>query len=154
VIRPATPADAEAAVRIFRESRAEAMPWLPLLHTEDEDLAWFRAALAGEAWVFEEDGVPLGYAAWKDGELHDLYVAPSAQRRGVGSALFAHVQSLRPDGFRFWAFRDNTRARAFYDARGCVVVDSSDGNNEERLPDVQYEWRPITSGESGHGRRP
>jgi GNAT superfamily N-acetyltransferase len=142
MIRRATPADAEAVVRIFHESRAEAMPWLPVLHTKEEDLAWFRGLLAGEAWIFEEDGVPLGYAGLKDGELHDLYVAPNAQRRGVGSALFAQVQAHWPRGFRFWVFRDNHRARRFYDARGCVVVDSSEDGNEERLPDVQYEWRP------------
>ena len=142
MIREATPEDAEAVVRIFRDSRAEAMPWLPVLHTPEEDLAWFRGTLAGEAWIFEEGGIPLGYALWKDDELHDLYVAPAAQRRGVGSALFAHVQSLRPDGFRFWAFRDNWRARAFYEERGCVVVGASDGDNEEKLPDVLYEWLP------------
>ena len=146
MIRRATPADAEAVVRIFRESRAEAMPWLPVLHTPEEDVAWFRGVLAGDAWIFEEDGEPLGYAAMRDGELHDLYVAPESQRRGVGGALFAHVQAAHPDGFRFWVFRDNSRARAFYDARGCVVVDSSDDDNEEKLPDVQYEWRPSRAG--------
>jgi putative acetyltransferase len=118
------------------------MPWLPDLHTMEEHLEWFGAVLGGEAWVFEQDGVLVGYAAMKDGELHDLYVAPEAQRRGVGSALFEHVQAAYPGGFRFWVFRDNTRARPFYDARGCVVVDSSDGNNEEQLPDVLYEWLP------------
>ena len=142
MIRRARPGDVEAVVRIFHESRAEAMPWLPLLHTHEEDVAWFSALLAGEAWVFEADGAPIGYAAMRDGELHDLYVAPEAQGRGVGSALFAHVQRAYPGGFRFWVFRDNSRARAFYDARGCVVVASSEDDNEERLPDVQYEWAP------------
>ena len=71
--------------------------------------------------------MPVGYAAMKGDELHDLYVAPESQRRGVGGALFAQVQAAYPDGFRFWVFRDNTRARPFYDARGCVVVDSTDG---------------------------
>jgi GNAT superfamily N-acetyltransferase len=142
VIRPAGPDDASAVARIFRESRAEAMPWLPVLHTPEEDTAWFGALLAGEAWVYEEDGEPVGYAAMKDGELHDLYVSPGAQRRGVGSALFARVQEAHPDGFRLWAFRDNTVARPFYDGKGCVVVGSTDGDNEEGLPDVMYEWRP------------
>jgi GNAT superfamily N-acetyltransferase len=145
LIRRARPDDAEAVVRIFHDARAEAMPWLPVLHTHEEDIGWFRKLLAGEAWVFEEDGEPVGYAAMKDGELHDLYVAPGAQRRGVGSALFEHVQAAHPTGFRFWAFRDNTRARSFYEARGCVVVDSSDDNNEEKFPDVQYEWCPGLS---------
>lgn len=149
MIRAATPEDAPAVARINRESRAEAMPWLPVLHTEEEDRAWFGRALAGEAWIFEEGGEPLGYAVWMNDELHDLYVAPAAQRRGVGSALFAHVQAKHPDGFRFWAFRDNWRARAFYEERGCVVVDATDGDNEEKLPDVQYEWLPsLGSGEA------
>ena len=43
MIRRARPDDAEAVVRIFHESRAEAMPWLPLLHTHEEDLGWFGA---------------------------------------------------------------------------------------------------------------
>ena len=33
MIRRARPDDVEAVVRIFHESRAEAMPWLPVLHT-------------------------------------------------------------------------------------------------------------------------
>jgi ribosomal protein S18 acetylase RimI-like enzyme len=149
VIRAATPEDVPAVIRVYQESRAEAMPWLPDLHTMEEHLWWFGAVLGGEAWVYEEDGVLVGYAAMKDGELHDLYVAPEAQRRGVGSALFERVQAAYPGGFRFWVFRDNTRARAFYDARGCVVVDSSDGSNEEQLPDVQYEWLPSRAGAEG-----
>jgi GNAT superfamily N-acetyltransferase len=146
VIRRARPEDAEAVVRIFRESRAEAMPWLPVLHTADEDLGWFRGALAGEAYVLEEDRGVLGYAALRGDELHDLYVAPEAQRQGVGSALFARVQEERPAGFQFWVFRDNTRARRFYEARGCRLLRETDGAaNEERTPDVLYEWGPDSS---------
>jgi GNAT superfamily N-acetyltransferase len=144
MIRPARPEDAEAVTRIFRESRAEAMPWLPVLHTEEEDLRWFREALTGEAWVFEEAGAVLGYAVLRTDELHDLYVAPEAQRRGVGSALFARAQQARPEGFEFWVFRDNARARRFYEARGCVALRETDGrDNEEQTPDVLYEWRPA-----------
>jgi GNAT superfamily N-acetyltransferase len=143
VIRPARPEDAEAVVRIFRESRAEAMPWLPVLHTAREDFEWFQGALAGEAFVFEGHGGLLGYAALWENELHDLYVAPRDQGIGVGSALFARVIEARPDGFELWVFRDNFRARRFYEARGCRAVRETDGAaNEERTPDVLYEWWP------------
>ena len=60
MIRRARPEDAEAVVRIFRESRAEAMPWLPVLHTAEEDLAHFAGALTGEAYVFEAEGEVAG----------------------------------------------------------------------------------------------
>jgi GNAT superfamily N-acetyltransferase len=147
MIRRARPEDAETVVRIFRESRAEAMPWLPVLHTAEEDLVYFRGALAGEAYVFEAEGRVVGYAALRGDELHDLYVAPEAQRQGVGSALFRRVQEERPAGFHFWAFRDNTRARRFYEARGCRVIRETDGaDNEEQLPDVLYEWLPSHAG--------
>ena len=143
MIRRVRPEDAEAVALIFRESRAEAMPWLPVVHTADEDLAHFRGALAGEAYAFEENGGLVGYALLREDELHDLYVAPAGQGRGVGSALFARAQAARPSGFQLWVFRDNTRARRFYEARGCRAVRETDGaGNEEHMPDVLYEWRP------------
>ncbi len=61
-----------------------------------EDVCWFRSTLAGEAFVFEEDGAVLGVAVLRADELPDLHVAPDARRRGIGSALVAHVQSLCP----------------------------------------------------------
>ncbi len=146
MIRRAGPEDAETVARIFRDSRAEAMPWLPVLHTAEQDVCWFRDLLADEAYVFEEHGAVVGYAALRGDELHDLYVEPGAQGRGVGSALFARVQELRPGGFRLWAFRDNAAARRFYDARACRVIDATDGDNEEGMPDVLYEWGPTRGG--------
>jgi GNAT superfamily N-acetyltransferase len=141
VIRRGSPDDAPEVARVFRDSRAAAMPWLPVLHTPEEDEAWFRSSLAGESYVFVEDGRILGYAVLREDELHDLYVAPDSQGRGVGSALFDRVREARPEGFRLWVFRDNTPARRFYEARGCRVIDATDGDNEEGLPDVLYEWR-------------
>src|SRR6185437_5492394 len=75
VIRQGFPADAAVVARIFRESRAEAMPWLPVLHTPEEDDAWFRERLAGEAWVYELDGSIVGFALIRDDDLDALYVA-------------------------------------------------------------------------------
>jgi len=143
VIRQARPEDAEAVVRIFRESRAEAMPWLPVLHTAEEDEAWYRERLAGEAWVYERDGRVVGFALVHEDDLDALYVAPEAQRVGVGSALFRRAQEARAGGFAWWVFRDNTRARRFYESLGGRFLYETDGaENEERTPDARYEWRP------------
>ena len=143
MIRRASPEDVEAVVRIFRESRAEAMPWLPVIHTAEEDAAFYRGRLVGEAWVYEVEGGVAGFALVRDDELDALYVAPEAQRRGVGSALFRQAQAVRPGGFGWWVFRDNTRARRFYEALGGRCLYETDGaGNEERTPDARYEWRP------------
>ena len=150
MIRRARPGDVEAVVRIFRESRAEAMPWLPVLHTPEEDPGWYRQRLTGEAWVYELEGRVVGFAVVHGDDLDALYVAPEAQRRGVGSALFRRAQEARPDGFFWWVFRDNRRARAFYEALGGRCLYETDGaGNEEKTPDARYEWRPSPGRAAG-----
>ncbi len=42
---------------------------------------------------------------------------------------------------QLWTFQKNTSARRFYEARGFVVIEETDGStNEEREPDVLYRW--------------
>ena len=148
MIRRATPRDAEAVVWIFRESRAEAMPWLPVLHTETEDRAWYRERLGGEAWVYELGGRTAGFALVREDDLDALYVAPDAQRRGIGAGLFRQAKEARPGGFGWWVFRDNVRARRFYESLGGRLLYETDGaGNEEKTPDVRYEWRPTPAEE-------
>jgi GNAT superfamily N-acetyltransferase len=149
VIRRGVPDDAPEVARIFRESRAEAMPWLPVLHTPEEEEAYFRATLAGESYVVEDDDRILGFAVLKEDELDALYVSPDAQRRGVGSALFHRAQEARSAGFSWWVFRDNVRAREFYESLGGRLLYGTDGrDNEEQTPDVRYEWRPAERSET------
>jgi putative acetyltransferase len=143
VIRRARPEDAEAVVSIFRESRAEAMPWLPVLHTREQDVAFFHRALAGEAHVFELNSAVAGFIVLRADLLDALYVAPGLQGRGVGSALFRWAQEARPGGFRLWVFQENRGARRFYEVRGCRLIRETDGEgNQERTPDALYEWAP------------
>jgi GNAT superfamily N-acetyltransferase len=144
LIRRARPEDLEAIVGIFRESRAEAMPWLPVLHAAEEDLDHFRGRLdTDEVYVFEREGQVAGFAVLHGDELDGFYVAPEQQRRGVGAALFRHVQQVRAERFGFWVFRDNARARRFYESRGARLLYETDGaGNEERTPDARFEWRP------------
>jgi GNAT superfamily N-acetyltransferase len=144
VIRQARLEDADSIARIFCDSRAEAMPWLPVLHPP-EDVRDFYAGrlLDDELYVLERDGEVLGWALLAGDELDGFYIAPEAQRQGVGAELFRHVQILRPDRFGFWVFRDNDRARRFYESHGARCLYETDGaTNEEGVPDARYEWRP------------
>jgi GNAT superfamily N-acetyltransferase len=142
VIRQAEAGDAEAIARIFRESRAEAMPWLPVLHDPDDELEHFRGRIDSDDVLVAERGDEVaGFAIVHGDELDALYVAPEHQRGGVGAGLFRHVQQLRPERFGFWVFRDNARARRFYESLGAYALYETDGaGNEERTPDVRYEW--------------
>jgi GNAT superfamily N-acetyltransferase len=146
ILRAATAADAAQVADIFLTSRSTAMPWLAQPHTDDETRLWHTNILVprGTVVVAEREGHVLGFAEPTGGWLLELYVAPSAQGAGVGSALFEYSMALQPNGFDLWVFQRNTRALDFYARYGCVEVRRTDGaDNEEHEPDVLLHWSPT-----------
>lgn len=143
-VRRAEFKDVDAIATIHASSRRDAMPWLAIVHTALEDRAFFRGLIKKEdVYVAVDAGKIVGFAAWRDGVLSQLYVRPSSQRRGVGTLLFAHARRAMPSGFRFWIFQRNVAARSFYEKHGCALVRETDGrSNEEREPDAEYRWTP------------
>jgi GNAT superfamily N-acetyltransferase len=142
-MRRAVLADMAAVAVLHRMTVRTSLPFLPDLHTPEEDLAFFRERLfpANEVWVAEQDSELIGYAARADGWLNQLYVHPDHQGRGIGAAVLAHAMT-GVDALRLWAFQKNTRARRFYEERGFVLVRMTDGSdNEEHEPDALYLWR-------------
>jgi GNAT superfamily N-acetyltransferase len=147
-LRQARPEDATAIAALHLAARRQAMPYLPDLHSDAEVRYWMSDSLLpnAEVWVSEIAGRAIGYLALVGDSLDHLYVAPLHQGRGVGSLLLAKAKALRPAGLRLFAFQRNHRARAFYEARGFALVRLSDGaSNEEKEPDVLYEWKATTS---------
>jgi GNAT superfamily N-acetyltransferase len=138
MIRRATTDDIEEIVAIFEPSFA-LLDFLPQLHTHEEHLTFFgRCLREGEAHLLDR-----GFAILDDDWLTHLYVHPDEIGSGVGHALFEHVTTLRPDGFQFWVFQQNERARRFYEAHGAVAAEFTGGeHNEEKTPDVRYKWKP------------
>jgi ribosomal protein S18 acetylase RimI-like enzyme len=144
-IRRATDDDAPAIAEIHLQSRRVAMPWLPVVHTDEETHAWIAQTLLKneEVWVAEENGVVIGYAALAPGWLEHLYIHPEHQGEGIGRRLLDLAKGRQPQELQLWAFTKNARARRFYEAAGFVLIDETDGaGNEEREPDVRYLWRP------------
>jgi GNAT superfamily N-acetyltransferase len=145
-LRLAVPADALLLARIHRQARITAMPWLPALHTSEDDLAWMTNIVLPqqEVWV-AGDGDPTGFIALSESEVEHLYVDPAAWRMGAGSALLDRAKERRPGGFRLWTFQRNAMARAFYRKHDLVELRTTDGSgNEENEPDVQLGWK-LTS---------
>jgi GNAT superfamily N-acetyltransferase len=149
-VRPLTGDDADEVADVFARSRTEAMPWLPVLHTPEEDRRFFADTLrTSTGWGAEEDGALVGFAIGRRDWLDHLYVDPSSHGRGIGSALLARVVESSAGGLQLWAFERNEAARAFYRRHGFVEVERTDGAaNEERTPDVRLQWgllvRPAT----------
>ena len=144
-VRPATASDLGEVAEVFLASRREALPYLPALHTDEETRRWIATTVfhGGGVWVAVADGRIVGFAALNTARdmLDHLYVRPGCFGAGVGSALLAKSKALSAGRLRLFTFQRNARARMFYEARGFTVVDLNDGSrNEEREPDVLYEW--------------
>ena len=141
-IRAATPEDARATGGILTEF-VETTPWMPRLHSADEDRG-FCATMIERGWVrvIEDDGV-VGFIARNEAEVNALYVAQTFRGRGAGAALLRDAQAVRDD-LSLWTFQENLGARRFYAAHGFQEVSRTDGQKtDEKLPDVQLEWRRL-----------
>jgi len=142
-LRRATAADAEALARLHRRTVRSSLPFLPELHTAEEDLRFFaeRFLPEREVWLAEVGATPIGYIGFRPGWIDHLFVHPLHQGQGVGPRLLR--LALEAGGERrLWTFQKNLRARAFYEARGFVLETLTDGEgNEEREPDALYVWR-------------
>lgn len=139
--------DMDEVARLHRASFDAALPWLAGRHTPEEDRTYFRDHVYAECevWGATEAGALLGFIAFRDGFIDQLYVLPQAQERGVGSALLGEAQS-RFDRFSLWTFQRNAPARRFYEARGFVLAEETDGSrNEEKEPDALYMWKRVAS---------
>jgi len=140
----ASPEEAGALAAIFTTARRAAMPWLPRIHTQADDLRFITGLVAGsgEVLVARHRSRPLGFVALSDLMLEHLYVASDAQRAGIGSALLETAKSRRPAGLRLWVFQRNEGALAFYARHGFTEIERTDGaGNEEGEPDVLLAWR-------------
>lgn len=147
-IRPAAVEDADALGRIGGRSWEATYRGIVPDPVLDEWIAMAAASWVAalgstppdspaRAWVAVLGDLPVGYATtapardrWAPppdgaGELTNLYLDPDVIRRGVGRRLHEHaVADLRARGFDplvVWAFRDNARARAFYERMGLIV---------------------------------
>ncbi len=146
-LRRATAEDAQAIAIVHRMATRVSLSFLPELHTADDDLRFFRDLFppGKEIWVAEAVGAVVGYVGFDADWIYHLFILPEHQGQGIGPALLAKGMA---DGRakRLWTFQQNLRARKFYEDRGFVAVDFTDGaGNEEKTPDVCYEWRPDRS---------
>lgn len=147
-VRRATVDDAAAVADVFLDS-FHATYEFPLAHTDDEVRGWIRDRLIPEAevWVATDHDRAVAMLALAPGWVEQLYVAPDRLGEGIGGRLLALAQARQPDFLQLWTFQVNHRARRFYEHHGFLAVEQTDGSgNQERQPDVRYEWHGASSG--------
>jgi GNAT superfamily N-acetyltransferase len=142
VLRRLALADMDLAAQIHRIAFDQAMPWLVGLHTPDEDRWFYRERIFPmcQVWGWFADDVLSGMIAFRDGWVEQLYVLPVAQGRGLGTELLDLAKGAS-GRLELWTFQRNMLARRFYEARGFMLTEETDGaRNEEREPDARYLW--------------
>jgi GNAT superfamily N-acetyltransferase len=142
MIRRATPADEATISRVHAAARDE-MTYVPRI---PDDVRWTlgrRIMEWSEVWIADAEEGGCGFIGLREDLVTHLYVEPSAQNRGIGTALLDHAKSLRPDRLELWVFQKNDGARRFYERHGFRLVRLTHGaDNMEKEPDALYEWRP------------
>lgn len=149
-LEPASPRDAGEIAALYLASRAEALPYLRRVHSDEDVRDWIATVrlARGETWVAREAGRILGFLCLDGEDLDQLYLLPGQFRRGIGSLLLAKAKELSPERLILFTFQRNASARSFYERHGFRLVDLNDGErNEEGEPDAIYEWRRSFSGE-------
>ena len=141
IVRPATPADAEAIARVhvltWQTSYRGLVPddFLDALAIDRRTETWrtmLGDAKPGEpVWVGLDGGLVAGFvgvgpsrdedADDDTGELYAIYVLAEHQGRGVGQALIGVAASWLAERYRsatLWVLEANERSRHFYESSG------------------------------------
>jgi GNAT superfamily N-acetyltransferase len=82
---------------------------------------------AGDTLVCEREGTVVGVGCLVGEEIKRLYIAPPAQRQGIGRALLAQLEALaRGRGVRILRLDAGLETVAFYRRLGLRVVKAAE----------------------------
>ena len=149
--RDALPQEVLSDLSFTRSARM----WNRLLTRPARNQATFVAERTGAVVGFASCGPTRGAVPGFPGEVYALYVAPPAQRLGLGRQLLeAAFYHLACQGFGdvvVWALEANHRAREFYERCGGTllprrVVFSYGGRTYPTILEIAYGWpEPATA---------
>ena len=141
VFAPARMADLDAVVDLFVRARRVCLPFLPVLHSRDEDIAFLAQYVpSGQLVLARLDSGLAGFMVQTPGWIEQLYLDPDLRRLGIGKSL-VELAKQKSEALELWCFADNLAARAFYAAQGFAEIRGTDGDNEAGLPDILFRWQ-------------
>jgi GNAT superfamily N-acetyltransferase len=143
LLRRADSFESAAVADLWLRSRKDSVPANPPgIHDDDDVRNHFATVVLPEqeVWVLERGGAIVALMSLSAGWVMHLHVEPGLTGRGLGSRLLEHAKRRQPAGLDLWTFQSNTGARRFYERHGFVAIAMTDGDNEERAPDVRYHW--------------
>lgn len=130
-----TAADLPAIARVYYAARIATMTWLDPSRFNVSD---FASHAAGEDVLVARspNGEVVGFiSVWSpDDFIHMLYVDPTSQGRGAGTALLHALPGWPHRRYRLKCLVHNVRAKAFYERHGFAVTgwgESEEGAYDE-----------------------
>jgi ribosomal protein S18 acetylase RimI-like enzyme len=130
---------------MWLRSFAAALPTVVRAHSDEEVRQLFEHVVVprGGTWAADDGSAVVGVLVLDDDELSQLYLDPDSRGRGLGDRFIELAKRLRPAGLWLHTFQVNGPAQRFYERHGFWETARTDGrDNEEREPDLRYEWRP------------
>jgi putative acetyltransferase len=122
MIRLYQESDIEDIIEIWYQASLVAHPFLSENFLAEEKRRIRQLYLPNaQTWVYERQGKPVGFISLIDNEVGGLFVHPSMQRRGIGSALMDKACSLH-ETVELDVFEANAVGRAFYSKYGFVSI--------------------------------
>jgi ribosomal protein S18 acetylase RimI-like enzyme len=138
--RPIQTQDIAAISLVHHRACLIAYRFMNWRYSLDEVERWYTAKFAEWTWTlaaFDADATLAGFIALTDRHVDQLYVDPSHQRRGIGSALLGEALKAAPGRITLDVFEENAPARAFYEKHGFQGRDRW-MNEQEGAIDLLY----------------
>ena len=137
---PYDPKYASETVSMWRDSKERAIGQEEI-HDLESHLYFLNSVLLKGymihvAWL---DQKVVGMIAYNEKEINQLYIHVDYQGMGIGRILLELAKEQSSGRLTLYTFEVNEKAKRFYERNGFTIIGRGH-ENEENLPDIQYEW--------------
>ncbi|PFP22720.1 GNAT family N-acetyltransferase [Bacillus sp. AFS073361] len=140
IITDYNPKYAEQTVKMWRDSKEQAIGQKEI-HSFENHVYFLNNILPGQFQInlaLIDDRV-VGMIASNETEISQLYIHIDYQGMGIGQTLLDKVKAKSSRRLTLYTFEVNKKAQRFYEKNGFKIIGRGH-ENEENLPDIQYEW--------------
>ena len=131
---------AEQTVEMWRDSKEQAIGQKEIHDFENH--VYFLNNILPERFQIELaliDEEVVGMIAYNDREINQLYIHLEYQGFGIGRTLLDKAKAQSSGKLILYTFEVNEKAQRFFENNEFEII-SRGHENEENLPDIQYEW--------------
>ncbi|MEH7178307.1 GNAT family N-acetyltransferase [Neobacillus vireti] len=141
IITQYIPSYAKQTVEMWRDSKERAIGQKEI-HSIENHIHFLNHILPEQFQIdlaLIDDKV-VGMIAYNEREISQLYIHIDYQGIGIGQTLLNKVKEQSSGRLTLYTFEVNENAQRFYGKNGFKII-SRGHENEENLPDIQYEWK-------------